>query len=79
MSGAFTNLLREDTRLGHQLTSGINAGLSFVGMLPASSPTELNDPQIDPLQLAFFRVLFAGFVLLPVLRGATSLFDRCCC
>jgi drug/metabolite transporter (DMT)-like permease len=43
-SGAFTKVLREDTRFG------------------------LNEPPLPPLQIAFFRALFAAAVLLPLLR-----------
>jgi DME family drug/metabolite transporter len=68
LSGAFTNLLREDTPLGHHLVAGMNAALGSVGLLSDAAATELNDPKIDPLPLAFFRMLFGGCVLLPTLR-----------
>jgi drug/metabolite transporter (DMT)-like permease len=67
MSGAFTNLLREDTPLGHQIAAGLNSMFGFMG-LSSSAPSELNDPKIDPLLIAFFRVLFGGCILLPALR-----------
>jgi drug/metabolite transporter, DME family len=62
-SGAFSNLLREDTALGRWIAEGMNGLLgSFSG------PAALNEPQIEPLLMAFFRVLFGGIVLVPLLR-----------
>jgi drug/metabolite transporter, DME family len=68
MSGAFTNLLREDTPLGQQTAAGINGVLGWLHLLPEATATELNDPKLEPLLVAFFRVLFGGIVLLPLVR-----------
>jgi drug/metabolite transporter (DMT)-like permease len=68
MSGAFTNLLREDTPLGHQIAARFSAIVGGVGLGSLAAPPELNDPKIDPLLIAFCRVLFGGCVLLPLLR-----------
>ena len=68
LSGAFTNLLREDTQLGRHISAGFNGALASVSLLSDAAPTELNDPVIDPIHMAFFRVLFGGCVLLPTLR-----------
>ncbi len=68
LSGAFTNLLREDTPLGHHIAATINDVLGSLHLLSDSTPPELNDPKIEPLLIAFFRVLFGGLVLLPVVR-----------
>ena len=49
-SGAFTKILREDTRFG------------------------LNSPNIDPLSIAFWRVVFAAGVFLPMVRPSELTF-----
>jgi drug/metabolite transporter (DMT)-like permease len=41
---------------------------AFTKVLREETPLHLNQPTLEPLQLAFFRVLFAGLVLLPLLR-----------
>jgi len=41
---------------------------AFVKLLSRDTALGLNTPLPDPLQLAFYRVLFAGLVLLPALR-----------
>jgi drug/metabolite transporter, DME family len=67
-SGAFSNLLREDTAIGRLCAAGINGILAPLNLLPDATPAALNEPQIDPLLMAFFRVLFGGAMLLPLLR-----------
>lgn len=37
-------------------------------LLQKPSPLDLNEPSLGPLQIAFFRALFAGLFLVPVLR-----------
>jgi drug/metabolite transporter (DMT)-like permease len=66
-SGAFTNLLREDTPIGHQIAAELNGVLGTVG-LASPVAADLHDPKIDPLLIAFGRVLFGGCVLVPVIR-----------
>ena len=41
---------------------------AFVKLLTRDTPLGLDTPRIDPLQIAFYRVLFAGLVLLPAMR-----------
>jgi drug/metabolite transporter (DMT)-like permease len=41
---------------------------AFTKVLREETPLGLNQPTLEPLQLAFFRVFFAGMVLLPLLR-----------
>jgi drug/metabolite transporter (DMT)-like permease len=41
---------------------------AFTKMLTRPTLLQLNEPAIDPLQIAFFRTLFAGMVFLPLLR-----------
>jgi DME family drug/metabolite transporter len=68
MSGAFTNLLREDTPLGRQIAAGLNTVFGWLHLLPEVTASELNDPKLEPLLVAFCRVLFGGLVLLPLIR-----------
>jgi drug/metabolite transporter (DMT)-like permease len=42
----------------------------FSKVLTRPTPLELHEPSVAPLQMAFFRVLFAGLFLLPTLRRA---------
>jgi drug/metabolite transporter (DMT)-like permease len=72
-SGAFTNLLREDTPLGHQIAAGLNGVLRLIG-LASPAAADLHDPQIDPLLIAFGRVLFGGCILLPLMRRRDIVF-----
>jgi drug/metabolite transporter (DMT)-like permease len=53
-------------------------GGAFNKILTKPTLFGLNDPPLDnpSLQIAFFRALFAGLVLLPVLRRADITFDR---
>jgi drug/metabolite transporter (DMT)-like permease len=41
---------------------------AFTKLLREHTPLGLNEPPVAPMQIAFFRVLFAGLVLLPTLR-----------
>src|SRR5439155_15712834 len=41
---------------------------AFTKILTLDTFLELNTPKIEPLQIAFYRTLFAGLVLLPILR-----------
>jgi drug/metabolite transporter (DMT)-like permease len=41
---------------------------AFTKVLTLDTPLGLNTPKIEPLQIAFYRALFAGVVLLPTLR-----------
>jgi drug/metabolite transporter (DMT)-like permease len=41
---------------------------AFTKVLTRDTLLDLNTPEITPLQIAFFRVLFAGAVLVPTLR-----------
>ena len=41
---------------------------AFTKVLTRNTVLGLNSPQIEPLQIAFYRALFAGLVLLPALR-----------
>jgi drug/metabolite transporter (DMT)-like permease len=41
---------------------------AFTKLLREDTGAGLNSPPVDPLQIAFFRVLFAGLVLLPFVR-----------
>jgi drug/metabolite transporter (DMT)-like permease len=41
---------------------------AFTKMLRQDTGFGLNDPPVAPLQIAFYRVLFAGLVLVPLLR-----------
>ena len=41
---------------------------AFKSVLTHPTPLGLNEPLIDPGQIAFYRVLFAGIVLLPTIR-----------
>jgi drug/metabolite transporter (DMT)-like permease len=43
---------------------------AFTKVLYARTPLGLDEPQLAPLQLAFFRAFFAGLVLAPTLRRA---------
>jgi drug/metabolite transporter, DME family len=40
----------------------------FTRLLQHPSPVDLNDPRLSPLQIAFFRALFAGLFLIPMVR-----------
>jgi drug/metabolite transporter (DMT)-like permease len=40
----------------------------FTRLLQNPTPLELNEPRLQPLQIAFFRALFAGLFLMPMLR-----------
>src|SRR3954453_13537654 len=40
----------------------------FTRLLQNPSPLDLNAPRLGPLQIAFFRALFAGLFLVPLLR-----------
>lgn len=40
----------------------------FIKLLTKDTFANLNTPPIDPLQIAFYRALFAGLVLVPLLR-----------
>lgn len=42
----------------------------FTRVLAEPTPLGLDEPRLDPLQMAFFRGLFAGLVLVPLLRPA---------
>ena len=37
-------------------------------VLREPTPLNLNDPRLSPLQIAFFWALFAGLVLVPLIR-----------
>src|SRR5207302_502258 len=41
---------------------------AFTKVLTLDTAWGLNTPKIEPLQIAFYRALFAGLVLLPLLR-----------
>src|ERR1700716_823084 len=41
---------------------------AFTKVLTKDTALGLNAPEVTPLQIAFFRVLFAGAVLVPTLR-----------
>jgi drug/metabolite transporter (DMT)-like permease len=41
---------------------------AFTKLLTQDTPLHLNEPKLTPLQIAFWRVLFAALVLLPLLR-----------
>jgi drug/metabolite transporter, DME family len=41
---------------------------AFKSVLTHPTPLGLHDPPVDPAQIAFYRVLFAGIVLVPTLR-----------
>ena len=41
---------------------------AFTKALTQETPLQLNTPAVAPLQIAFFRVIFAGLALLPLLR-----------
>jgi drug/metabolite transporter (DMT)-like permease len=43
---------------------------AFKSVLTQPTPLGLHDPPLDPNQIAFYRVLFAGLVLVPMLRRA---------
>lgn len=43
---------------------------AFTKLLTQPTPLHLHEPQLSPLQIAFFRALFAGLVFLPTLRRA---------
>ncbi len=47
---------------------------AFTKVLTLDTPLGLNTPQIAPLQIAFYRALFAGLVLLPALRRSDITF-----
>lgn len=40
----------------------------FTRLLQKPSALDLNEPELSPLQIAFFRALFAGLSLAPLLR-----------
>src|SRR5262245_29166933 len=40
----------------------------FTRLLQKPSALELNEPGLTPLQIAFFRAVFAGLVLVPLVR-----------
>jgi len=40
----------------------------FTRLLQNPSPLDLNEPRLTPLQIAFFRAVFAGLFLVPVVR-----------
>jgi drug/metabolite transporter, DME family len=40
----------------------------FIRLLQEETPLGLHDPKLDPLQLAFWRSVFAGTAMLPLLR-----------
>jgi drug/metabolite transporter, DME family len=40
----------------------------FIRLLQEETPLGLNDPKLDPLQLAFWRSIFAGLALLPLVK-----------
>src|SRR5438477_2463894 len=42
----------------------------FTRFLTAETPLGLHEPRLTTLQIAFFRPLFAGLVMLPLLRRA---------
>lgn len=43
-------------------------GGAFAKVLTLPTPLEVHEPPVDPRAMAFYRVLFAGLVLLPTLR-----------
>jgi drug/metabolite transporter (DMT)-like permease len=43
-------------------------------LLTQPTPLDLNQPPVDPIHIAFFRVLFAGLVLAPTVRRADVCF-----
>jgi drug/metabolite transporter (DMT)-like permease len=47
-----------------------SASGAFTKVLREDTGLGLNDPPVNPLQIAFFRVLFGGLALLPFLRAA---------
>ena len=40
----------------------------FARLLQVPTPLGLHEPSLSPLQMAFFRALFAGLFLLPMVR-----------
>ncbi len=42
----------------------------FTKLLTKPSIFELNEPAVEPLQIAYYRCLFAGLALVPFLRRA---------
>ena len=49
---------------------------AFTKALTLETTLGLNTPKIDPLQIAFYRTLFAGLILLPALRRDDLSFHR---
>lgn len=47
-----------------------SSGSLFVRLLQQPSPLQLNEPRITEMQIAFYRSLFAGLCLLPLVRPA---------
>lgn len=49
---------------------------AFTKVLREDTPLHFNQPPVEPLAMAFWRVLFAGLVLVPTLRPADLSFRR---